>query len=693
MGDLAISDHFPVEAEIELNYELITCKPSFRRNFKKINYKALNSDLSKISMHNAQSSDPNSLLSYWIHELESILDVYAPLRAYPANKKKNLQLPPEILAMINHRNKLVKQVKLSPSNLILLYDLRIMQKKVKSNITRYLKVKGEQTLSNSDRREAWKFIKKATNTTKSNLAPQASVEVLNDYFGKIVKTDNPESIITSITSCSIEDDFHLQDISVQTILKHLLKLKDNTATGNDGLPSSFLKKTAAVTAPNISVILNSCIKFGQFPDVWKKANIAAIYKGKGSKKDAANYRPISVLPCLARIFEKEISSQLSSYCLQRDVIPKEQFGFRPRSSCETTLLTALNSWIGDIDRLGMMVGVLLIDLSKAFDNVNHSILIRDLEEIGCSPSTLAFFTNYLTGRLQRVVNGEHISNWQSITKGVPQGSCISPILFNIYMRNLPLCVKDPVYQFADDITNSSTADNLQEIRSKLTENFQCIKSFCQDRDLRINTDKTQCILLKLPTKKTEIDLELCLDNVNIGSSKSVELLGFTIDQHLSFKPHIDKTIKKCHGIMGVIKKARGVLNIQLLKLCYTALVRPHLEYCSLVFANASKTNLAKLETFQKIASRIICDEPRDAHSDPLLMRLGLQSLGERREKKILKEVKKIINNDCHPSLANMFSIRSDGLIYNNVQSRTSFSNKRFSVYAAKVFNHIYDTSE
>src|SRR6266516_3885681 len=246
-----------------------------------------------------------------------------------------------------------------------------------------------------------------------------------------------------------------------------------------------------------------------------------------------------------------------------------------------------------------MVGVLLIDLSKAFDNVNHSILIKDLEDIGCDATSLALFASYLTERKQRVTYGANKTKWQSITKGVPQGSCISPLLFNIYVHKLPECVTDPVFQYADDITNSTASDCLHKIQQNLEDNFMKINEFCQDRDLRINTEKTQCILLKLPSKKTPKELELILDSHIIKAATTVELLGLTIDQHLSFKQHIEKTVNKCHGLIGVIRKAKHILPLSLLKLSYTALVRPHLENCSLTFASASKTNLAKAVTVQK----------------------------------------------------------------------------------------------
>ena len=275
-----------------------------------------------------------------------------------------------------------------------------------------------------------------------------------------------------------------------------------------------------------------------------------------------------------------------------------------------------------------------------------------------------------------------------ISKGVPQGSCISPILFNIYTRLLPDKVSDPIFQFADDITNSTSANNVEQIETNLTENFRHIKEFCQELNLKINTEKTQCIILKLPSKKMDKPFELQLDNVLIKSSNAVEVLGLTIDQHLSFKLHIDKKIKKCHGLMGLIQRARGTLPQNLLKLSFTALVRPHLEYCSLILAGAAKTNLVKMETVQKIASRLICGVAKDAHAEPLLQKLGLQTLQERRERKVIKTVKDIFNENCHPMLHDMFRLGEDGLITNEVKSRTTFDKKKFSSYAKELYNSL-----
>jgi hypothetical protein len=465
----------------------------------------------------------------------------------------------------------------------------------------------------------------------------------------------------------------------------LSKLKEKTSTGYDNISATILKKLATALSPNITILFNASIEKNYFPKMWKSANVAAIWKGKGSKMDPSNYRPISVLPVLARMFEKAVSKQLSLYCDDRNVIPDQQYGFRSKSGCEHALISAVDSWMGSVDK-GHFVGALLIDLSKAFDSVPHQLLLSELMAIGLSLDTLEWFHSYLSERRQRVVQGSDVSEWKMISRGFPQGSGLSPKLFNSFVRNLPDISQSQTIQFADDITHSDADFDSSILVDKLKKSFLETKQFCEAHDLTINAAKTQFIIFKSRSKKLPSDIQIDLDGCIIKPVNTVKLLGVTLDNHLTFGVHINNVVKKCHGLLGVLSRAASCMPRELLRLAYISLIRSHLEYSSAIFSTAAPTQLKKLDTIQKIASRVICGVRRDTHSAPLLEELHLDSLESRRIEHINNLVNSMVDGDCHPSFKNLFTEDADGSIVNSIESRIGIGKRRFGVYGKELYN-------
>src|SRR3989441_7758719 len=433
------------------------------------------------------------------------------------------------------------------------------------------------------------------------------------------------------------------------------------------------------------VCSSDLIQNGIFPDQWKKANVAAIYKNKGSKSDVENYRPISVLPMLGRVLEKAVCTQLQQYCDINEIIPPQQFGFRKNSSCELTLIAALDTWLKDVAH-GQLVGALLIDLSKAFDSISHAQLIQDLVDIGCSHQVIRWFSSYLSSRQQRVKSGDIISSWMPVGKGVPQGSPLSPLLFNIAIRKLPQRCDTDLYQFADDLTTSASDKDSYGLASKLQRSYEMIKHFCEERNLHINTTKTQLIIFKSPHQKIPENFSISLDGCSVASSLMVKLLGVTLDHHFTMGQHIDEVVKKCHGLLGMLRRAASCLPRDLLKMIYVALIRSQIEYCSATFASAAPTHLNKLDVIQKIASRIITGSPSQTHSAPLQLQLGLDSLHSRRVSHVSSVVENILNKKTHPFFVDFF--KDGGNISrgaNLVKSKT-LQLKRFSNFGLSTYN-------
>jgi len=203
----------------------------------------------------------------------------------------------------------------------------------------------------------------------------------------------------------------------------------------------------------------------------------------------------------------------------------------------------------------------------------------------------------------------------TISRGFPQGSGLSPLLFNIFARKLLKQCTSSTFQFADDTTLATANLSLSAVVENLMASFYAVKEFCDSHELKINQEKTQFIVFKKPEKSIPDDFQLTLDNCTIKPHKTVKLLGITLDQHLTFGPHIDNVTNKCQGLLGILARATLYLPKELLKLICTALIRSHMEYCSAIFSSAAKIHLKKLDVIQRKAARSIYRVPRDGHAD------------------------------------------------------------------------------
>jgi len=686
VSDNAASDHAPVVASIKGTL-MDKILPVPKRSFKKVDFNDLHQQIASIGMKDSPNS-VDEMLEHWHSQVIQILDDVAPVKLYPWRRNRLPWLSQDIRDLMIKRDLITKLIASRTLDVedatAAAGEVQELRRRIKSRSRRRMRDAGKEALDGRDHRGAWKFIRAATFTTPKGNDMLFDLQAMNDHFAKIVLAANTEPIVDS-AGCDPDDAFNFQAVNSHCVANVLRSIKSSTATGPDGLPGFLVKKLALAMAPAISDILNASFKFNSFPSQWKQANICPVWKGKGSKTDPANYRPISILPVLARVCEKIAARQLYDFSNRKELIPSEQFGFRRRSSCEVALISALDTWIGSVDS-GEMVGALLIDLSKAFDTVPHQMLIRELANSACSMDAQQWFSSYLSQRLQRVVQKSNTTEWRPVTRGVPQGSCLSPLLFNIFVRELPAANQLITKQFADDITDSMASTDPKEITEKLTEGFNETKKFCDAHQLVINAEKTQLVIFKAPSKPNPENFELILDGCIIKPVTTVQLLGVTLDSHLTFASHIDNVVKKAHGLLGALARAAPLLPRQLRTQAYTALIRSRLEYCSAILAPVAKTHLKKLDVIQRSAARIIYDLPRDAHAAPLLDELQLQSLECRRNKHIVGIVKTILEGECHPALMGMFEAGTDGRIQPKYTPRTALGGKRFACTGASVFN-------
>ena len=265
-------------------------------------------------------------------------------------------------------------------------------------------------------------------------------------------------------------------------------MSTNKACGIDNLPSKLLKHSAPVISKPLSFLVNLSLKTGSFPQKWKTAKITPLHKS-GDTTNTDNYRPISVLPTLSKILEREIHRQIMTYLETHSLLSRNQFGYRSKRSTQLATTLFLDNIRFEINK-GKLVGALFIDLSKAFDTIGHSILLNKLPASGIINKELMWFENYLFNRKHIVQYDETISEPQDIYCGVPQGSILGPLLFMLYFNDIEdVVLHSESIMFADDTVLYASGKNQHELEEKLSKDLHCIYEYLQENDLILNTKK------------------------------------------------------------------------------------------------------------------------------------------------------------------------------------------------------------
>ena len=401
VGTLSISGHLPVLASINFKGRHIL-EPVMKRSLRKVDFDTVRNTVAMIQLKDLTTCSIDEILSDWYCSITKIIDSVAPLKSYPWRKSRSPWITEDIRQLMDRRESLVREVKRSNEKHSC-DELKVVKKQIKSRIRRETRNAGLQALQDRDTKKAWQFIKSATFTQDKNSETLQDLHVFNAFFADTVTAknlSNPSTIHTPVSAPT----FSFHSVLPEDVYNEL-KLTDRAAApGPDSLSGHLIKALAPAICANVSIICNLSISQGYFPSLWKEANITPIWKGKGAKEDPNNYRPISILPIVARMFERLIASQLYRHCDCNNIIPDQQFGFRKRSSCETALLKATDLWLSQVDA-GLFVGALLIDLSKAFDSVPHIMLMEELSAVGCDDIVLRWFASFLANRLQRVTPG------------------------------------------------------------------------------------------------------------------------------------------------------------------------------------------------------------------------------------------------------------------------------------------------
>ena len=377
-------------------------------------------------------------------------------------------------------------------------------------------------------------------------------------------------------------------------------------TGNDGVPPKVIKWAPHLFGPILLIIFNKCLQTGQYPDSMKIAKVSPIHKN-GDKNILDNYRPISVLTQFNRLFERLLAKRLMNFFDKNNIITKQQFGFLKKHSTEHAILD-LKEYILKKFEDHEIVAVLYLDLQKAFDTVGHDILLRKLYHYGIRGKTHDLLKSYLSNRKQFSTIGKSASELANVLWGVPQGSVLGPLLFLIFINDLPRSSSLYTWLFADDTALALSSKCPRELEKRFNLEVNKVQDWLLANGLSVHySKKTQYMLLKGRGLRTEIHagFKLSMGGHQIERTDTYKYLGLLFDDKLNWKCQIDKLCSKLASVCGILSKVRHYLNRKSLLLIYYSLFESRLRYGSLGWGTAAECDIKRLKVLQNRAIRFI----------------------------------------------------------------------------------------
>ena len=401
--------------------------------------------------------------------------------------------------------------------------------------------------------------------------------------------------------------FNFRPVTKAKVLRNLNNLKASKSAGPDNLPPRLLKDAAEALAGPLTHLINLSFKHSTFPKRLKIAKVIPLFKS-GPRKNLDNYRPISILPILSKIFERIAYEQFAEHLENNELIVSTQFGFRKRYNTELAVTVFTDSIRKSIDQ-GKMTGAVFIDLRKAFDTVEHSILLQKLPYYGIRDAELNWMKSYLKERRQFVHYDGESSDVLEVEYGVPQGSILGPLLFLLHINDLVKAVKNcQVLMYADDTVIYTSSQSITEIERALTNEMENISKWLDNNRLVINLKKgkTEVMLFGTAKRRSMIDgLNIFFGDKRINVTDSYKYLGTYLDQSLNMRLHLDKVYKKASSKLKLLSRMRPLLTRSAAESVYKAVIVPGILYCSTPVLKIAETDCRKFESLQNRALKII----------------------------------------------------------------------------------------
>ena len=712
--DRSFSDHNAVVCHLNVPMKLCT---SFKRtvwiykrgDFNKFNNMILNFDWESYFIN---CSDVNDACDKFTHLYLSMAKECIPVKEVTIRINDKPWMNNELRREIRLRNRLHAKYK-STRTASNHTQFRIQRNKV-NNMKKHVRsaffdgINGLiDTLRTSDPKSYWKLINKITRQQgHSNVIPPLydsntgliitnnldKADVLNTYFCSIQSVDDSHIDLPNFENRT-DATFLTPSITETDVIDVLGNLKLGKATGCDRISHSMLKATRQSVCKPLAILFNLSLSKAVFPNLWKKATVLPLYK-KGDKHDVSNYRPVSLISCVGKVFERVVFKYMYNFAQDHHLFYQFQSGFLPNHSTVFQLIEMYDNICKSLEDKKHTC-LVFCDISKAFDRVWHKGLIHKLKGYGFKDNFLNWIQNYLSQREQQVLSNNQLSSLRKINAGVPQGSVLGPLLFLLYINDIADNLKSLTRLFADDTSLTHSSQNLNDIENIVNNDLQKISSWSRKWLITFNPDKTNVLFIS--NILDNADLNLLFDDKRLFPVSEHRHLGVTLSDDCKWSSHIDSVYQSCMKKIRVLRKLKYILNRQTLLKIYKCFILPVLEYASEVWDGCSQSDKHRLEGLQLEAARIACGLPVFCNKEGIYFESELETLETRRQRKKLVLFYKMHHHLVPSYLSNLlpplisetsnYPLRNNH-DYNIPNARLSTSEKSFLISTTYLWNSL-----
>ena len=510
-------------------------------------------------------------------------------------------------------------------------------------------------------------------------------EILNSY------QNHPSLRLINSNKPNGYTNFTFSPITPSHITEIITELQNKKSSGYDDIPASFIKHLKHELAIPLSSLINSCINKGIFPSNLKMADITPVYKKK-DKLNKDNYRSINLLPILSKIFEKILNIQLTEFA--NNFYSSLLSGFRKKHGCCNILSLMIEHWRSALDN-NKIVGILAIDLSKAFDCMPHGLLLAKLHSYGLDQISCTLIKSYLHNRQQRVKINHTTSKWTTTVKGVPQGSIIGPTLFNIFINDLLYTnFNSTTYNYADDNTLSIVGNDINNIISGLQTDANSAITWFNANMMKANPSKFQVMFIGKRIKSTNHSIKL--NDISLTGSPSIHILGIEIDQNLTFTDHINSLCSKTAKQINALYRIKSNLDNASRKTIFNSFITSAFTYCSIMWMFTTRGNLQKLDKLHERALRLTYTNYSTTY-DTLLETTNTLDIYKRCLKALATEMYKVKRKWLPQYVIDMFAENDISRVYNLRDTNTfvlpKYKSKKYGYHSftyigSKLWNNI-----